>query len=345
MTNDLKYLRRKKAKGRTYYYADIGKREDGRRNLHPLPDLKDPRFGDCYARALAERKRQSNRQGILTLDGLIRLYEKSPEFRGLRESTKQSYSRYLTVANRLVRSRSGESPPAKGIERKDVLALRDAMAETPGAANQAMRALGALFAWAVDNEKVREHPARNVRKFKARPHDPWPDALLEEALSDPQVGLPVALLFFTGQRINDAVRMKWSDIEGDHMRVYVQKKDKHLRVAINPELAAMLGAQEKTALAILTNANGQPWGHSGLRQKLQEWAKARGHKVVPHGLRKNAVIALLEAGCTQAEVQGITDQSREMVEHYAQKVNRLTLGRAAVVKLDAARKARNKGGK
>jgi integrase len=166
---------------------------------------------------------------------------------------------------------------------------------------------------------------------------------LEEALTDPQIGDAVALFFFTGQRIDDVVAMRWNDIRGDHMLVWQKKKDKQIKVAILPELADRLNRMERPALTILTNANGQPWTQSGLRQKLQDWAKARGHKVVPHGLRKNAVDALLEAGCTAAEVGGITDQSLQMVEHYARGSNRLNLGRAAVVKLDAHRKGRNNG--
>lgn len=345
MSNDLKWLRKKTAKGRTYYYFDAGKGDDGQPILLRLPHIKDPRFGDCYARARAERTKRRNRQGVLTLDGLIRLYEKSPEFRALKPSTKRSYTHYLSRANRLIRSGSGESPAARKIERQDILALRDALADTPGAANQAVRAVGALFAWAADNEKVRENPVRNIKKFKATPHEPWPGDLVEEALADPQVGMPVALLYFTGQRIDDVVAMSWADIRGDHMRVSVKKKGSQIEVAILPELAAMLARQEKTTLTILANANGRPWTQGGLRTKLQEWAKARGHRVVPHGLRKNAVISLLEAGCTSAEVSGITDQSLQMVEHYAAKVNKLSLGRAAVVKLDAARAARNKAGK
>ena len=202
--------------------------------------------------------------------------------------------------------------------------------------------MGALFAWAMDNDKARENPARGVKKYKAKPHPKWPEALVEEGLADPQVGMAVALLYFTGQRIEDVCRMSWADIRGDYMLVWNEKKDKQVEVAILPELGEMLERQEKTSTAILTNANGQPWTQSGLRQKLQDWAKARGHKVVPHGLRKNAVIALLEAGCTAAQVSGITDQSIQMVEHYALEVNKLALGRAAVVKLDAHRKARNK---
>jgi integrase len=338
----LRYLRKKSAKGRTYYYFDAGKADDGSRILTPLPHIRDPRFGDCYARAQAERSKHKNQQGVLTLDGLIRTYEKSPEFRGLAEKSKSSYSRYLAVANKLIRTRSGQSVPVKHIERGDIIKVRDTLADTPGAANQTMAALGALYAWAVDNEKVRENPTTKIKRFKAKPHDPWPEELLEEALSDPQVGMGVALLYFTGQRIDDVVSMTWADVRGDHMLVYQQKKDTHIRVAILPELGERLNALEKTSTAILTNANGLPWTQSGLRQKLQAWAKARGHHVVPHGLRKNAVIALLEAGCTVAEVSGITDQTLQLIEHYARKVNKLELGRAAVVKLDAARKARNK---
>jgi len=345
MTNGLQYLRKKRAKGRDYYYFDAGKGDDGQRRLTPLPHIKDPRFGDCYARAKAERNRHKNHQGQLTLDGLIRSYEKSPEYRGHSEATRLSYSRYLEVANRNFRSKAGLSVPVKHIERKDILALRETLADTPGAANQTMRALGALFVWAIDNEKVKDNPAAKIKRFAATPHEPWPEELLEEALADPQVGMAVALFYFTGQRINEVVKMSWADIQGDHMRVYAQKTRAHLRVAILPELADRLNALEKTAVTILTNANGRPWSRSGLRHKLQAWAKERGHKVVPHGLRKNAVISLLEAGCTEAEVQGITDQTLPIIQHYAKKVNKLTLGRAAVVKFDAARRAKNKGRK
>lgn len=341
MSNGLDYLRKKTAKGKTYYYFDAGKGDDGQRILTKLPDIKDPRFGDCYARAKAARTNRRNKQGVLTLDGLIRQYEKSPEFRALAYNSQRSYLRYLDLANKLIRTRNGDSPPAASIERRDVIAMRDQLADTPGAANQAIRAMGALFAWARENEKTKSNPAEKVRKFKAVPHEEWPVSLLDEALSDPQVGLAVALLYFTGQRINEVVKMSWADISGDSMRVYVQKTQRQIDVAILPELGEMLERVSRDAVTILTNANGQPWTQSGLRQKLQAWAKERGQEVVPHGLRKNAVNALFEAGCTAAEVSGITDQSIGMLEHYAKGVNKLKLGRAAVVKLDAARKARN----
>jgi integrase len=334
------YLRKKTAKGRTYYYFDAGKSSDGRRILIKLPDIRDPKFGGSYASAKASMTKRHNAAEALTLDGLIRLYERSPEFRVLKENSQVSYSLYLARSNALIRTKRGDSPPAAKIERRDILTLRDQMADTPGAANQAIRSLQALFAWAVDAEKIKESPVRDIKKFPATPHPKWPDELVEAALADDQVGDAVALFAFTGQRIDDVVAMSWADVRGDHMLVWVKKKDKQIRVAILPELADRLKRMEKRSTAILTNANGQPWSASGLRRKLQLWATERGHQVVPHGLRKNAVISLLEAGCTAAEVSGITDQSIQMIEHYAREVNKLHLGRAAVVKLDAHRKAK-----
>jgi integrase len=57
--------------------------------------------------------------------------------------------------------------------------------------------------------------------------------------------------------------------------------------------------------------------------------------VVFHGLRKSAVVFLLEAGCTDAEVSAITGQSRQMVEHYGRKVSQEKLAAAAVLKWEA----------
>lgn len=337
------YVRHKQAKGRDYWYFDTGTKDIyGKMILTRLPDIKDPSFGASYARAQGARSARKNKKEALTFDGLIRQFERSPEYRNRTESTKKSYQIYLQRANGLLRDRAGDSPPIKGIERRDVLAVRNALADTPGAANQAVRAISALFHWAIKNDKTKENPAHGVTLFDSTPHKPWPQDLVEEAMLDPQVGMAVALLFFTGQRIAEVVRMSWNDIEGDHMKVFVQKKQNHIRVAILPELAERLKTQPRVGDTILTNSNGQAWSKGGLRDKIQAWGKGRGVHIVPHGLRKNAVNSLFEAGCTAAEVSGITDQTIKMLEHYASDRNKLGLGRAAMAKHDAARRGRNK---
>ena len=54
----------------------------------------------------------------------------------------------------------------------------------------------------------------------------------------------------------------------------------------------------------------------------REFVPFKRHRLVFHGLRKSAVVFLVEAGCTTAEVSAITGQSLQMVEHYyAEQVN------------------------
>ncbi len=59
-------------------------------------------------------------------------------------------------------------------------------------------------------------------------------------------------------------------------------------------------------------------------------------RLVFHGLRKSAVVMLLEAGCTTAEVASITGQSYEMVEQYAKQVSQRKLAAAAIAKWENA---------
>ena len=65
-------------------------------------------------------------------------------------------------------------------------------------------------------------------------------------------------------------------------------------------------------------------------------AALRDRHLVFHGLRKSAVVFLLEAGCTDAETAAITGQSRDMVENYAKQVNQKRLAAAAILKWEGA---------
>ena len=88
---------------------------------------------------------------------------------------------------------------------------------------------------------------------------------------------------------------------------------------------------------ILTTPKGMPWlddeGRAGLFQV--SWARHRPpvvaeRKLVFHGLRKTAVVSLLEAGCTDGHVSAITGPSRAMVEHYAKGVNQRKMAQAGM---------------
>ena len=69
-----------------------------------------------------------------------------------------------------------------------------------------------------------------------------------------------------------------------------------------------------------------------IRRHVHALGNRHGVRLVPHGLRKNAVIALLESGCSIPETAAISGQSMRMVEHYAKQRNQEMLAGAAILK-------------
>lgn len=341
----LRYIHHKTAKGRSYVYFDTGARnDDGRKVLKRMPDERDPAFPRAYAMACDQRRARGVQVEGRTFEGLVRLYEKSPDFKQLAHNTRRSYLNSLGKASSMLRDRQGHSVPVDAIEPEDIMRIRDTLADGHGA-NQAVRSIRALYTWAKapGRKHAAKNPAHGVPLLDEGEHEPWPDWLVEEALQDAKVRAPVALLYFGGQRIGDTVAMQWTDIQDGMISVRQQKTDLPLAVAMLPELVGILADLPRRGFAILTNADGHQWTTSGLRQMIQAWAIGKGQKIVPHGLRKNAVNALLEAGCSAAEVNAITGQDLKTIEHYAKRRDRSKLGKSAILKLDDARKARLNG--
>ncbi len=150
-----------------------------------------------------------------------------------------------------------------------------------------------------------------------------------------------ALALHTGQRQSDVLAMNWSAINGGGIEARQSKTRKSLWIPLHRDLRAILEVIPRLSTRILTNSRGLPWA-SGFKAAWQTemnrpaFAGFRERTLVFHGLRKSAVVMLLEAGCTDAEVAAITDQSREMVAHYSLMVNQRKLAAAAILKWEAA---------
>jgi hypothetical protein len=206
----LPYVHPKKAKGKLYYYFDTGLRKpNGARILSRLPDIRDPKFPDAYKAAKSQRTKKTGPEAPKSFDWLCRLYERSPEWRKLSESTKALYALHLGYANEAFRSEGRGSWPVAIITDEHVLTLRDKFADRPGTANMIVKAVGSLYAWAAKKGRryVKENIAEGIETLEMGEHEPWPKWLIEKALEDPAVRLPVGLLYFLGQRIGDTVKI------------------------------------------------------------------------------------------------------------------------------------------
>lgn len=321
------------SKGRRYYYFDTGTvNQRGQPVYTRLPDINDKhKFGAAYASCNAGRTRRANAKSVITVERLATLFEDSPHFNDdLARGSQRVYRIYLRRFVKLM----GKDAPASEIERHDIVLAMDSMVATKGAANLFLGTVGALYAWGRKRGHVSNEPTADVEPFDLDEHEPWPDDVLERALASQheRTRLAVHLLYYTAQRIGDAVHMKWADIRDGCIYVAQGKTGKELVIPIHPALQAELAKQPRRSLYILSSYEGRPMTHQVIRRELKA---AADNQYVPHGLRKNAVNALLEAGCSEAETAAISGQSLGMVRHYAKKRNQKRLADSAVLKWQA----------
>lgn len=333
----LKYVKFVRSKGTVYGYFDTGKRDDtGKRIYVPLGRHASVGFGDSYSALVGHRTRRD--QTPITVADLADKFEDSAEFAHLALGTRKFYRSLL----KHVRAQLGKFPIGD-VKRKHVAeVVNNRLGEHNGTRNGFLAVYGVLHSYAQSLDLVDTiSPTKNIKTFKLGEHEPWPEATLNAGLeaAHDRTRLAIALLYYTGQRIGDVVRFRWSDIRDGVIHFTQQKTGKPMTVPLHRDLVGVLAETPKAGITIITNHLGQPMTDQVIRRELKKFAAEQGAELVPHGLRKNAVNALLEAGCTEYEVQAITGQTPRIIALYARRVNQKKLGEAAIFKLE------NKAGK
>jgi len=323
-----KYVKRVRSKGREYLYFDTGKVVDGKRLMTRLPPLRSMEFGGSYAALMGHRNRKA-KAVLLTVPLLVDQYQRGAAYGALAPSSRKLYDIYLRRLEKDL-----PSAPVTAITRGDIRILLDKMSATPGAANAFLRTCGALFAWAIEREHIAKNPVEGIKLLPGGEHEPWPQPVLRAALAadDATVRLLVHLLYYTAQRLGDVLKMTWEDIVDDRVSVYQDKTKKKLSIPLHSALRAALTEQPRSEGLICRTPRGSPLRDDNARKMLKAFSEAAGAPSVPHGLRKNAVIALLEAGCSAAETAAVSGQSLLMVDHYAKQRNQSTLADAALAR-------------
>lgn len=323
---NLPHVKTVRSKGHVYLYFDTGEKKNGKKVYKPLPAKNDPRFGSVYASLLGHRTR---RDTTLTVGRMVEMFFTSRKFANLAENTQRLYKRYLGNF-----SASFPTAPAGRFERRDVIAYLRSLEDTPGAQTMTRASIAALYAWGRKEGHVENRPTDDIEDAEGGEHEPWPDELVEAALrcEDDVVRLAVHLLYFTAKRIGDVVAMRWTQFGEDTFTVRVKKTRKDMEIALHPLLKAELEGRTRDLRTILHNRRGQPFKDQALRKRIQKWAAEQGYKIVPHGLRKNAVNALLEVGCSVGEVSAVSDQTLQTIEHYAKRRNATKMSHQAMLK-------------
>jgi integrase len=190
-----------------------------------------------------------------------------------------------------------------------------------------------------------DNPAKHVPKLGGGEGYPfWPMRAIEHYRKHgkPHLWWVVAHALYTGQRQGDVLGMMRNHVRDGEINVVQEKTGKRLWIPLHRDLRMVQAQMPLVSTHLLASSRGRPWTSDGFRASWQTEMQRRifgpfgNAGLVFHGLRKSAVVFLLEAGCTTAEVSAITGQTMEMVEHYAKQVNQQKLARTAILKWEKA---------
>jgi integrase len=152
--------------------------------------------------------------------------------------------------------------------------------------NEPPQASQRVFSWAVERGYLQFNPRREVKKlsgptsgFKA-----WSIADMKRYEAFYPIGtrqrLALALLFYTGIRRSDLVRLGSSNVNGATL-TYIPKKTRHstlvtVTIPILPPLAEVLKASPVGKRALLETGHGAPFTRAGFGQRFRDWCNATG---------------------------------------------------------------------
>jgi enterobacteria phage integrase len=328
--------------GRARYYFRRGK---GPRI--PLPGLPgSDAFMFAYREALQgiqSEIKPARHPGKGTFNHLALEYFSSPDFLRLRPHTRHVYrlviERFLSEhGHRLVRE----------MVRDDVKRIVTSKADTPGAANDLLKKIRALIKFAIESGVRTDDPTLRIRTFPEGTIHTW----TEDEIAQFEARWPkgsrertaFALYLYTGQRRSDVVRMAWTDLAGNAIKVVQMKTGVRLTIRLHPELQEILRHWPRSHIAILTTVFGKPFSFAGFGNMMADAIKAAGlpDRCVPHGLRKAAARRLAEAGCSEKQIAAVTGHTTlKEVARYTRAANQERLAADAVDMLTEQKAAKN----
>jgi integrase len=273
---------------------------------------------------------------------LIAAYQKTDDFRSLRDRTSADYVKQIMK----IEQRFGDMPLkalADPRTRGILLDWRDELAiASKRQADYAWVVLSKILSVAKDRGRIAVNPCeRGGRVYHGTRVDlVWSEddeaAFLKTA--PPHLHLPLVMALWTGQRQGDLLRLPWSAYDGESIRLKQSKTGERVFVPVGAPLKAMLDATPRRSPIILVNSEGRPWTPDGFRASF---FKARAAAFIKgltfNDLRGTAVTRLALVGCTEAQIASISGHSLSDVKsildaHYLHRDP--ALAREAIHKLE-----------
>nr|WP_083332702.1 tyrosine-type recombinase/integrase [Hyphomonas sp. Mor2] len=271
---------------------------------------------------------------VHSLAWLINQYFISPRFKEAKPATQaQRRSILLRI------SKESGHRDCRTLTKEAVQAGRDKRAKTPGAANNMLKAMKAMYNWAMDSGHVTYNPVEGVKRLKMGESSwkPWTRDQREQFKSAHPYGTTARtayhLAFDGGLRRSDVVRIGRQHRDATHLRIDQQKTGKAVALLVTPELAEALDTAPGDGLLYIQTAFGKPFSVKGFGAAVRRWVNAAGlpPELTLHGLRKADGVRMAEAGATENEIAAKLGHSdTRSASIYTKGANQQRLADAAI---------------
>jgi integrase len=288
-----------------------------------------------------------DRKDETSIGWLIGKFRASKEWPVKKKATEASYN---TILRRVEEKHGGE--PFRSITARTIAMTRDEIAKTaPAMANRFVSVMSVVFKWAASPEVrlIDANPVAGVTKVATTTvhHEMWTPEDRERFCARWESGskerLAYALLFGTGQRRSDVVRMGPKSLTKDRevMQLTQVKTEKpvaipmaHQWMDINAEIAA---ARVVGAETFVVGPRGNPMSADDFGKWFSAAAVEAGLKGhTAHGLRRSASACAVEAGYTAGQLQGVFGYTLQQAEDYIKEFSRETVARGLIRRPKAA---------
>ena len=197
--------------------------------------------------------------------------------------------------------------------------IRDAWASHPGAADNLIKSIRAVYTWAIERGEIGHNPAAGIAPINRNPKGgatPWTPADLKAFKKSHPKGttahLWLTLQAFTACRIGDAIwlgREQEITHQGQLWLEWQPRKKGSAPVSIPmlPPLIEATRAAKIVGPSYILNEKGKPFSSTeALRVRVQRWCKSAGLSGrSSHGVRKAVAELMAESGCSQHQIMAV----------------------------------------
>lgn len=218
---------------------------------------------------------------------------------------KVTMLRYRCIAQRLAKV-FAEFTPSQ-VRPVDIARFLSSLRSCPNTGNHALTVLRITYEYALERQLVESNPCAGIKRLSEGKRDRLLTADEIQRILDnsgPRLQCIIEMCIRTGQRINDVLKIKRSDLTEEGISVTAMKTGKRLVIGWTPELretverAKSLTNGSVTGLTLFQNSLGRPFHYATLLLHWHAALKAAGVKDARiHDLRAYAA--------TVADAQGL----------------------------------------